>query len=361
MKKRWNRLFILIIQAAFVFITTVSFSFAQSSLLSKEESLWLSSRNNTIIVFPEKNYPPFSYQTNAGIPQGLAVDYIELVAKKLGATVSYLPARSRTQIIEEAQTGKGDVIVSLSETPERSEQFLFTEEYISVPAVIVQRKDVTKRTNLTPSDFVGKKVAVASGYAVEAYLRENYPRVILETVSDNEIALQLLVLGDVDAAVMDVASLSYFLSRQTLTSVSIVGHTGFYYNLSFAVSKQKAILQSILEKGLFQISTAERTLLSEKWVGVVAPASKKTLFGALTNTPILAVLYGVLGLGFLLFFIIFFRHRRRFFSRTPRSSVDLLKGKMEELEDTSKILSEELEEVKEMEEEIAKKIHNLQR
>ena len=65
--------------------------------------------------------------------------------------------------------------------------------------------------------------------------KDNYQRIIIEPVSDDEVALQKLLLGEVDAAIMDLASLSYYTSRDVLSYVTIAGQTGFEYNLSFAV------------------------------------------------------------------------------------------------------------------------------
>ena len=87
------------------------FAFGSKEILTPEERLWLQSRNNTIVVYPEKNYPPFSYQSTSGIPQGLSIDYIELIAEKIGAQIKYLQAKPRTQIIDDLAHSKGDVIV----------------------------------------------------------------------------------------------------------------------------------------------------------------------------------------------------------------------------------------------------------
>ena len=188
---------------------------ADSDILTPQENLWLKSRNNTIIVYPEKNLPPYSYQNASRTPQGLSIDYIELVAKKVGAKVEYLPARPLYQILDDIkQDGKGDVVTSLSENKERGDFLYFSDIYITSPAVIVVRKDLDKRSDMTLSDLTGKKVAIGDQYAVEDFVRVNNPRVVIESVTDDELGLQKLVLGEVNAVIIDVTSLSYIFQSK---------------------------------------------------------------------------------------------------------------------------------------------------
>ncbi|MBY0376779.1 transporter substrate-binding domain-containing protein, partial [Patescibacteria group bacterium] len=248
---------ILLASVVFCFAILYPFvSLAQTrGLLSPEETLWLKQRNNTIVVYPEQNNPPYSYQDPAGNLQGLSIDYLELIAEKVGAKIQYLTPRSRGQILSDVEKGKGDVIAFITANKDQDSQLLFTESYATVPVVIVVRKDFNKGSSLTLNDFNGKQVAMIDGSAIEDYVNINYPRVVREGVTDDEVGLQQVVLGEADAAVMDVASLSYYLSKQVLSSVKIAGNTGLDSRPAFAMTKDKGLLQSILEKGLSQITT----------------------------------------------------------------------------------------------------------
>jgi ABC-type amino acid transport substrate-binding protein len=171
---------------------------AVNSILSPEETLWLKSRNDTIVVYPEKNSPPYSYQNSSGTPQGLSIDYIDLIAEKIGAKIQYLPARSRSQILDDVrQNKKGDVVTSLTDTKEREDILYFSDTYVTTPAVIVVRKDLDKGKTLALSDLTGKKVAIGDQYAVEEFVRINNPRIVIESVVDDESGLQQVVLGEI--------------------------------------------------------------------------------------------------------------------------------------------------------------------
>lgn len=354
-----QRIFILL--AIFSFLFSSSLVHAESALLTPEENLWLSSRNNTVVVLSEKNNPPFSYQSASGIIQGLSADYMELIAKIVDFKIFYAPPRSRSQIISELKEGRGDVALAISSLDEREKEFIYTESYITVPVIIVVRKDTEIKKNVNMSDYSGKRVAVVDSSAAEDFIRKNYPRVIVESVSDNEVALQKTVLGEVSASVMDVTSLSFLLSKQVVNSVKIVGNLGLDYQPTFAMLSDKQILQSILEKGLAQISATDRETISAKWVAL--PGEIKTQQSTLaraTGNPALIVLYGIFGMAVIIFFILAFKKNSTpFYHRRKGLTIDKLKDEVNELEDTSKLLAEELEHVKEIEQHIAEKIKDL--
>src|SRR3989338_775444 len=361
MDRRKITLFCLLILAVFSFALPVFFSSAQNrDLLTPEENLWLKSRNNTIVVYPEQNNPPYSYQSASGNIQGLSIDYLELVAEKIGAKLQYLTSRSRSQVLVDLRAGKGDVAY-LSPDKEKEDLLIFTESYITVPVVIVVRKDAERKSGLTLNDFNGKKVAMVENSAAESYVRINYPRVVRETVTDDEVGLQQVVLGEVEAVTMDVASLSFYLSKQVLSSVTIAGNIGLDYKPAFALSRDRAILQSILEKGLSQISASDRTLLTDKWISLPVETKRNdSLLAVIQSNLSTLTLYLLLAVGLL--GIIVFLVRRRHFSMPyfrRAHNIKEIKEEIGELEGASNMLAEELKEVKEEEEKLKDKLESL--
>lgn len=349
------------ILALFLFFMAVSVYGQTNDLLSAEENLWLKSRNATIVVYPEKNNPPFSYTSAGGNIQGLAIDYIELIAEKIDAKIVYLLPQSRSQILNDFAAGKGDVVAGLMETNNTGTDFIFTDSYINVPTVIVVRKDFEKRKSLTLNDFNGKRISVIGDSALEEYIQKNYPRVVIEDVTDDEVSLQQVILGEVDAAVMDIASLSFYLSKQVLSSVKIVGSTGLDYKPAFALLKDKTILQSILEKGMTQISTNDRSLLTDKWV--VVPNEERengSLLAGIKDNFNALTLYILLVLILLVVIVFLLRYRRfgmNYFKKAE--TLNELKKEVAELEGANDMLVEEMKVVKAEEDKIQEKLESL--
>lgn len=351
----------ILIFSAFLF-TILPFScvFAErKDFLTQEEILWLENRNNTIVVYPEKDFPPFSYYSSSNIPLGLSINYLEIVAEKIGVKIQYLPAKSLSQVLDDIKNGKGDVIPSVVESDEKQDFLYFTDYYTDIGSVIVVRKDSKLKGDITLNDLAGQKVAITNGRAVRTFVAKNYPRVIIESTTDDQIALQQLVLGEVDAAVLDIASLSFYLSKQVLSSVTVVGDAGFSYKLAFGVRKENQILQSILDKTLLQISKNERNILNEKWIVIPEEVEidfltvvKKTLSNDVFQyTFFLLVVFGMF----------FFFKRNNTYKRlfAHKAKVENIKQEMEKLEEMNSMLSEELEQVREDEEELKEKLKSL--
>ncbi len=358
-KNNFKIIILNILVLVFSFLPLLKAEAAREDFLTPEEILWLNNRNNTIVVYPEKDFPPFSYYSNASTPLGLSIDYLEIIAEKIGAKLEYLPPRSLSQVLEDIKNGKGDVIPSVVENEEKQDFLYFTDDYIDVGSVIVVRKDSDLKNDITLNDLSGQKVAITNGRAVRTFVDKNYPRVIIESTTDDQIALQQLVLGEVDAAVLDIASLSFYLSKQVLSSVNVVGDAGFSYRLAFGVKKENQILQGILDKALLQISKNERAILNEKWI-VVPEKVDNSFINILKKTLTNDVFQYTFFLLFVSFMFFFFKKNKtykRLFAH--KAKVQNIKEEMEKLEEMNSMLSEELEQVREDEEELKDKLKSL--
>ncbi len=337
--------------ATFLFFALTNF--VSASILSPEQASWLERRHNTLIVRPERNYPPFSFisSSTSTKPKGLAVDYLELVARKIEAQPTFLEAKSRSVILKEIKSGKEGVVLALTENDDLLDSMYFSEAFINLPAVIVTRRDYQDKKELSLADFNAKQIAVTDGYEVVDFLKNNYPRIILETVSDDEVAIQKLLLGEVDAAVMDLASLSYYTSRDVLSYVKVAGQTGFDYKLAFAVPKSMPELAAILNSGLKEITQSEKQIVSDRWINFEQKQSDQTKNKfSFINTPIWmsTSIIAILIIVILLTFIIIHsrRHHRSHNAVLERAhEITELKEELDELNNASLNLEKNKQEI----------------
>jgi ABC-type amino acid transport substrate-binding protein len=363
------RVYFLLVTAFLVL--SVSSTFAdQSSILTVEQNKWLSSKNRTILVRPEQNYPPFVFKSSSGINtqiQGLGVDYLELIAKKINTKIQYFEAGSLSNILASLKEGKDGVVIAITETAERDEYLYFTKPFVSVPAVIVLRKDSSLNgKNLTLASLSGKVVAVGASYGVESYIKTNYNKVLIEEVTDDEVGLQKLLLGEVDAAVMDLASLSYYTSNDMLSYVRVASQTGFDYDLSFGISKNTPELKDIFNSALDSMSPQDKTILRDKWITFKdSGGSELEAQGFLTSNNNTFISIIILSLFFL---IVVYLLVRSFWKtqllliqnmwRRPKNSPRTLSQEFEELEDSKDIIKDELARIEELEKDIKDKIEH---
>ena len=330
----------------------------QVPALTTAEKAWLTSHDNTIVVYPQAAFIPSGSEDTNGKPQGVSVEYLDLIAKKMGITLRYLPARPLLQIFDEIQEGKGDVVPAVAQTKNRSKFLVFTDSYLTIPTVIVQRNDrAVGDTSL--DDLAGKKVAVSSGHAIQEYIQDYYPRIVLVPVNGDELGLQKVLLGEVTAIVMDATSLSKYLARQTTTSLKVVGTTDFQYHLAFASTKDNDVVRSILDKGLASITTSERTAIEQKWKPIpLEDMQQSTILDRYKTLGI--VLGSIVVLLFLLKLLFMFQqrqlHRRYIHTKklhTPAADA------AQDLSEEKELLIKELEDIQHLEESIQEKLEKI--
>jgi hypothetical protein len=290
----------------------------------------------------------------------------------VGAQATYLESKSRSNILTDLRAGKEGIILALSPTEEREEYLYFSEPFVTIPAVIVTRKDSKyKGDNLSLADFNSKEVAITDGYAVMDYVTSNYPKIIIDSVTDDEVALQKLLLGEVEASVMDLASLSYYTSKDMLSYVVVAGQTGFDYELSFAVPKSMPDLQIIINSGLKEITPSEHSVIKDKWITFPASNQKPNgIFASLykgTSFWLGISIVGAIIIVVLLVLIIV--HTRRHHSlhlasisraKQKERSFNELNSQLKELEEANAVLGENMQEIRSLEKTIQDKIQHIQ-
>ncbi|MCX7143850.1 MAG: CHASE domain-containing protein [Proteobacteria bacterium] len=239
-----------IVQAAVIFGLLLAVDLAPAvaetdrGFLTSQQKQWLATHAAELQIAPEANYPPFSF-VDAGVWRGISADVVNLVEGKLGARFHILPAQNLDSILDRAQRGEVGIVTSVTETPERSQYLAFTQSYISVP--------------------IGKNVAVGKGYGVQKFLEKNFPSLKLVLVPDDLEGLRRLSIGEVDAAIMDVASARFLIDKEKLGNLHVLSSVGFTYELSFAVRKDMPILREILISALQVIPDRDKRTIVNDW------------------------------------------------------------------------------------------------
>lgn len=212
---------------------------------------------------PERDYGPFVYQSPDGQVRGLSVDMLNALRPMLDLPVITLPAQPLARILDAARRGEVDLVSSLRQTPERSVYLAFTAPYVSVPAVLVLRQSISPARL---GNLQGQRVAVGRGYAVEAFVRKAYPGVHWQAVTDDLAALQGVQRGDYQAAVADIASVSFAVREHQLQGLQVSDTVGFDYPLSFAYRKDLGDFGQQLQGALARLDPRERQRIVDRWI-----------------------------------------------------------------------------------------------
>ncbi len=216
-------------------------------------------------VHNETYWPPFNYNEN-GLPKGLSIDYMNMLASKLGMDVEYISGPSWSQFLQMVQQKRLDVMLNIVPTKSRKDFLLFTHDYINSSSGIFA-KEGDNFTSL--EDLNGKTLAVTKGFFYQEILEANYPEIKLLKTKNISQAIEAVVLENADALLEDFNVASYVLQQKTITSIRATAElkdTRFSSRLTLGVRNDLPVLRDILKKAMSQISPEEMTLLKRKWL-----------------------------------------------------------------------------------------------
>jgi diguanylate cyclase (GGDEF)-like protein len=236
---------------------------APDTLLTAEEQAWVT-KHPVLLFAPERDFPPFSFVDSQGQHRGLSADVLDLVQAHTGLKFQAVSAADRSGNIDRLKRREVDLLTSLRPTAEREQFISFTSAYVSSPAVILRRRGDHRPGELPK--MAGERVAVDRNSAAEAFLRESSPDVHIVEVDAAAQGLRDLVFGEVDACAINLATASFIIERDRLSGLRVAGETGYFSTLTLGYRKDWPMLGRVLEKGLAQISEAERATMIARWI-----------------------------------------------------------------------------------------------
>ncbi|NOQ64066.1 MAG: PAS domain S-box protein [Methyloprofundus sp.] len=232
--------------------------------LAPKEHQWLQEKR--VIRVQMGDLPPYHYWENGA--QGLAVQLLNNIAKKMGLQIEYIQGMPWADALKNiANHQKIDIILAAKRTTEREASMLFSEDYIKLPWVIFTRE--ATRNIFVLEDLLTKQVAVEKGYVLQKRLSREYPNINLTLFAGAPSGLTALSEGKVDAYVGNLMSASYYISQLGLNNLKVAAPIGLgEHHLAFAVRDDWPELAQLLNKGLANISVAERNAINRQYFSV---------------------------------------------------------------------------------------------
>jgi len=243
--------------------------------LTSEERAWITG-HPTVRVHNETNWRPFNFNQD-GKPAGFSIDYMNLVASKVGLEVEYVSGPSWNQFLEMMRSGELDVMLNIVRTPERDTYLHFTEPYSETPSVLVVRSGEAAVNVI--EDMHGKRVCVPRGFFTQSYLERAHPQIELVLLDDALECLYAVLESRADGALDDYPIMRTLLREHTLIGLRIAHITrepGMESILNIATRSDAPILRDIIQKGMDALGPEEITALRQKWLGEEAPAATPT-------------------------------------------------------------------------------------
>lgn len=287
-KRSTWRLIAVILGVAAVLAITPQLTTEKSNVqLTAAEQAWLKSHAE-IRFAPDPDFPPTEFIDGRGDYSGMTADYLALLEKKLGIHFKIIRLRNWDEVLSQAQSKSIDLFCA-SKTPQRSRYAQFTNPFLELPAAIITREKV--QAPLTVDALKGMKVSVVSGYAIQELITRHSPNIQIDVVPDVQTGLRKVSFGTSDAFVENLATASYYIEKEGIANLRIAGESGYAYKMALASRKDWPLLNRILEKGLAQISKAEKKAIYAKWI----PLQQKSIFTSKAfQTTLLIAFFGFL-------------------------------------------------------------------
>lgn len=252
----------------YIFIILSSLSlFAKDSVdLTKEEKAFLQT-HSPLKLHNELNWAPFNYNEK-GVPKGFSIDYMNLLAKKLGVEVKYITGPSWDEFMHMLQKGEIDAMINISKDEQRAKTIAFTSIFHTAANAIYVRKGDEHLDSL--EKLKNKTIIMPKGFFAQEAIKKYYPNINQILVKDNLEALKELSLGKGDATIGKKNVIDYVISQNNISGIvptNYIDDNRMVSLIRIGVAKKNEILRDILDKAQKSITDSELLNLKRKWFG----------------------------------------------------------------------------------------------
>lgn len=244
-------------------LLTTSCTESEVAKLSYEEREWLANNNGKIRLGVYNIWPPIGFTNREGEYSGISAEYIKKIEEKFNFKFDIVSVNNWMELLEKVANREVDIVNIVNRLPEYEKYLSFTKPFLRIPSAIVTRQE--NRNIRSIDDLHDMRIGGVEGYSSTAYISDKYPDYNITSIPSDFIGIQEVCYNHLDAVITPMPIASYYIEKEGLTNLMITG-IGFSYELAFASRNDQPILNSILDKGLAAITTAERSAIYEKWI-----------------------------------------------------------------------------------------------
>ena len=237
-------------------------------ILSAEERDWVN-KNPTVISTFKEDIAPIEFLVD-GMPGGFSIEYLNLVAEKVGLKVEYIRGKDWIEQLQMLKNGDADISHNLLLTQDRLSDINFTEPYLKMPMYYFAKAGAQPINSI--ADLKGKILGGVKGWASTEQFKELDPDLSIVEVLSMPDGLVELSLGNIDVLAGVFPITNYMIAQNLILGVEVAGRTPIaeMSNLNAIRLASRAdvpILNDILQKGMMAVTDREFQQISEKWQG----------------------------------------------------------------------------------------------
>ena len=234
--------------------------------LTEEEKTWIS--NHPVIrVSNNTSYAPIDF-VSSGQPTGFSIDYLNLIATKVGFRIEYEKGNTLSHNLEMLKNKQLDIIHSISVNEERSRYFNFSQPYLKVPIVNYGHAGSPKINNI--NDLINKTIGVIKDTILHDAYKKLYPQFNLVEFNNVPDALRALSSSKIDVYTGTLIGTDYLIQQTSIPGLMVIGEDYILGDKSafehrMASHLDNPILIKIINKGMTAITNAEIGQIYKKW------------------------------------------------------------------------------------------------
>ncbi|APV44723.1 polar amino acid transport system substrate-binding protein [Dehalogenimonas formicexedens] len=217
-----------------------------------------------IRVATDATWAPFEYvnETTKKI-EGFDIDLLNAIAAKVNLEIEYVNVGFDPLLAGMAQGTYDAAISSITITPERAAQMMFSDPYFTAGQMITVKLNNTTITG--QASLSGKKIGAQLGTTGEV-LAQDIPNATVRSYDEIGLAFQDLLNGQIDAVICDTPIANNYVKKNS-TALKTVGSALSTEDYGIAVAKGKTDLLNKINQGLSQIkSDGTIDQLVTKWL-----------------------------------------------------------------------------------------------
>lgn len=258
----------LMLAAALVALT--AFAPAQAVELTAEEREYLAG-HGPFDFCVDPDWPPYEVIDASGAHHGIAADLLRLAAARSGVSLNLVPTRDWDESIAASQQGRCQVLSFLNQSPKRDAWLIFTAPVFIDRNVIITREEHPYIDDL--GAVTGESVALPKGTSIEERLRKDFPNLHVIITESEADSFALVSSRKASMTIRSMIVAVDTIKRDGWFNLKISGQIPGYENqLRIGIVKSHAMLRDILDKGVRDITLAERAEIANKHVAIKVSA-----------------------------------------------------------------------------------------
>jgi len=221
-----------------------------------------------ITISYNSNNPPYKFTNAEGLPDGLLINIWKLWSEKTGIPIKFVPD-SFENTLKNVTSGITDVHAGIFYTQERAKELDFSTPLLEVEYHFFAEKSVY-RSDFKLNELSAYKIGVPEGYTAE-FAAKNFSDSHIEVFPDYPSLYKACEDNEIKIFISPKENLEFYLETGQKKNNYRVLFTKPVYTQKYlgAVGKGKKELLARVNKGLEDITPAEKTELQNIWFGKI--------------------------------------------------------------------------------------------